>query len=462
MTCSFGAARKYRDEKRPREGLFRGREFLMKDLYTFDWNEAKAQESYENVKKAYSAFFGDLKFRHLVAEATSGNIGGNQSHEYHLLSSKGEDDVVSCDSCDYVANEEIAKRDDGFPSHIISVPVGLMESLAQSVEQTYQSKLPLRKFLALTQSHGDLLQIILPPRHDSEETTFNRHVMKELYPNIVLGTEHGSPSRKSSVSDLFTSTSTIKDRRVIYVMDRKISCDGFDPEHVTINGRSYPATVFKPGLDLVRLTAGDKCPNGACAGKLKIQKCVEIGHTFHLGTRYTTPLGATVSGPTASHSAHGAPPAEADDSSKQGRIIHNDAKLPMQMGCHGIGISRLIAAAANILQDAKGLNWPRAMAPFEAVIVPTLGREPEAGQVYDMLTDGETPLDCVIDDRPANFASKMKDADMIGYPIIVVVGKGWKAEPQSCQVQCRRLGSFAQDVALKDMKAKVDELLDQL
>ena len=434
----------------------------MKDLYTFDWNETQALETYESVKRAYSAFFDDLRLPNLVAEATSGNIGGNMSHEFHVMSSKGEDDVVSCDTCDYVANEEVAKRDDGFPNNTVKVSIDQMKSMMQAVDPIYPEKLRLRRYFALTQNGGDILQIIVPAREgNSKGTAFNPHVIKELYPNIDLNIGYTSEFDKSSVSDTSSSVGNVKNPYTICIIDRKISCEGFNPTHVTINGHSYPAKVIRPGLDLAKIVEGDNCPKSNCSGHLKIQKCVEIAHTFYLGTRYSAPLNATISVPAAVPPVNN-PLAESDQPSHQAQLGHMSTKLPIQMGCHGIGISRLIATAANVLKDAKGLNWPRAIAPFEAVIVPTLDHENGASQVHDLLKEGDSPVDCVIDDRSTPFASKMKDADLIGYPVIVVVGKGWKEEPRECQVQCRRLKSLVLDVSVKELKGKIGELLAQL
>ena len=435
----------------------------MKDLYTFDGTEIEALKTYESVKKAYSAFFDSLKLRYLVAQATSGIIGGNKNHEYHLLSSKGEDEVISCDNCGYSANEEIAKRDDGFPSQIMNVPLDQMRSWAQTVEPTGPHRLPIRRFYYMTKGCDYLIQVILPVRESNYEGTVpNTHVLKELYPSIDFNTANPELQFSSLVTQLSMINLAVETPSIVCVLDRKVSCNEFTPEYVAVNGKSYRAKVVRPGRDLVKIADGDRCPNENCQGKLKVQKCVELGHTFHLGTRYSSPLGATISGPAANAPVTGG---QTEPGAQIRPIVsdHNNSRLPIQMGCHGIGISRLIAAAAGVLKDDKGLNWPRAMAPFEAVIVPTLGRESEASEVYDLLSDGNgtgSTTDCIIDDRPANFGAKMNDADLIGYPIIVVVGKGW--ERGVCQVQCRRLGSFKADVPLEELRAKVGKLLDQL
>jgi prolyl-tRNA synthetase len=188
-------------------------------------------------------------------------------------------------------------------------------------------------------------------------------------------------------------------------------------------------STHKP-LNLLRIVSGDSCPR--CSdGKLNVQKAIELGHTFHLGTRYSEPLSATVDVPAGN--------SEAFVGSEGPRLN----QVPLQMGCHGIGLSRLIGAIAETLADDKGLNWPRVIAPFEVVIISGKGLDEAALEVYDTLrskssmTD-RSELDLILDDRAESFPWKLQDADLVGYPIIVVVGRRWRTE-RKCEVQCRRL-----------------------
>lgn len=269
----------------------------MKDLYTFDSTSEAALKTYGEVRAAYADFFDELKMPYLVANADSGDMGGNLSHEYHFATPAGEDNVISCESCDHVTNEEL-----------IEGPI---------------------------------------------------------------------------------SDST-------------------------------------------------KCPR-CNAGPLKVQRAVELGHTFHLGTRYSEPLGAVINN-------------------------HLGERAALEMGCHGIGVSRLIGAVTSILADEKGLNWPRVMAPFEAVIVPAKGLGPDAEHVYDMLSTSSgtgAPVDAVIDDRRHEMGWKFQDADLIGYPVIIVLGRGWKTG-RKCEVQCRRLNSLKEEVPEADLVTFVNSLLGRL
>jgi prolyl-tRNA synthetase len=204
-------------------------------------------------------------------------------------------------------------------------------------------------------------------------------------------------------------------------------------------------------LNLLRISDGDVCPR-CTDGRLKVQRAIELGHTFHLGTRYSEPLSATVNLPD-------------NDLNALGIEAALSTQVPMQMGCHGIGVSRMIGAVADTLADGKGLNWPRVMAPFEVVIIPGKGLDDASLKVYDTLckvpTDAGNPrLDLILDDRAASFPWKMKDADLVGYPVIVVVGRRWKAE-SICEVQCRRL-QLRQEVAIEELSDYVRSLLARL
>ena len=305
----YQISRKYRDELRPRQGLLRTREFLMKDLYTFDASPTAAMRTYDAVRRAYAAFFAeDLKVPYAMADADSGAIGGDLSHEFHVLSPSGEDDLLMCDACGFCANAERTE---------------------------------------------------------------------------VLG------SRQQSSSD---------------------------EQH---------------------------CPK--CKKPLKVRKSIELAHTFYLGTKYSAPLEANINLPTT-----------------DGR----QRLQPLEMGCYGVGVSRIIAGTADILSDARGLGWPRAIAPFDVVVVANEQGESSSTDVASRLSvweprGGTTPaVDVVVDDRDKSMAWKLNDADLIGYPVIVVLGRGLKEG--RCEVQCRRLGSLKQDVTLEDLPAFVHRILDKL
>ena len=305
----YQVSRKYRDELRPRQGLLRAREFLMKDLYTFDISKSQALTTYHTVRQAYSDFFDEFKVPYIIAEADSGNIGGDLSHEYHIESDKGEDVVYICQACNFTANEEILEGQDSL---------------------------------------------------DKEQ--------------------------------------------------RQCKCL--------------------------------KCSSG-----MKGIATIELGHTFYLGTKYSEPLGALVDVPKLLE----------DDATAVEKNEASTISVSMEMGCHGIGVSRLIAGIASILSDKKGLNWPRAIAPFEAVIISSPGAEESVTQLSDQLSH---TVDVIIDDRDKSLVWKMKDADLIGYPVMVIFGRSWAKEGK-CEVQCRRL-NVREDVRPELLLGLVESLLAKL
>lgn len=294
----YQVTRKYRDEPRPRQGLLRTREFLMKDLYTFDETQELALNTYEDVRQAYQAFFDELKLPYIVAEADSGNIGGDMSHEYHLPSSKGEDQVYSCSNCNIAFNQEVLLR------------------ASKSTKET------------------------------------------------------------------------------------------------------------------------DLCHCPSCSKAMTCQTTIELGHTFYLGEKYSKPLDAMV-------------PIQAGDVGTMKAI---------EMGCHGIGISRIIAGVANFYSDQTGLCWSRAMAPFELAIIQSGNSYGTASELAATISR-TTNIDVVIDDRQKSLIWKMKDADLIGYPILAILGKSWEKEGK-VEIQCRKLG-FQQNADWADIPQLISQLLDK-
>ncbi|KAI9371396.1 prolyl-tRNA synthetase [Aspergillus egyptiacus] len=455
----YQISRKYRDEPRPRQGLLRGREFIMKDLYTFDHSVEDALKTYDLVRGAYTRLFDELKIPYLVAAADSGNMGGSLSHEFHFASSKGEDTVVGCSNCGSVYNEELA---DG--RNPMSIPAQEQApSPGFDVDEQSGStgaRVSTGLWMAISKDKRTLFRGWYPQFtvHDGAEPVtreVNSHAAKAIAdaagieldisvenpleqwaahvksPMAHAGAGAGSSTQGPQVLDVYDSLVHAYQRPPLGDLLQAADCAAEDLECLRLD--TFPGTNDR--LNLVKVHDGDQCPR-CSSGKLKAHTAVELGHTFHLGTRYSDVLAASV-------------------------MTEGGATVPMQMGCHGIGVSRMITAVADNLADSKGLNWPRAMAPFEVIVVPTKGLEEEAEKIYDKLVeDKASPIDAILDDRDKQMGWKLGDADLIGYPVIVVVGKGWKKQ-RTVEVQCRRLGR-RQDVALEDLSSVVHSLLCQL
>ncbi|KAJ5995157.1 hypothetical protein N7481_002134 [Penicillium waksmanii] len=460
---SLGKARKYRDEARPRQGLLRGREFVMKDLYTFDYNVPEALKTYKAVKYAYTQLFDELKIPYLVAAADSGNMGGSLSHEYHFISAKGEDRVVSCSHCDHVYNEELA---DGKTHKFNETEESAAVPGFQTEEAKVEGGATISNGMWMAISHdGNTLLRGWYPKYSMQngstepvERHVNSHAVKAIATaagvDLDLSVENPkekwtahvqsrSSSHRPRVLDLYDSQVRVYQRPPLSDLLKEIGCTAADIEYSKLD--RFPGTSNQ--LSLVRVHDGDNCAQ--CAdGQLTSNPAVELGHTFHLGTRYSEVLQASVS----------VNQAVLDGSAESGAKSSKEQIVPMQMGCHGIGVSRLISAVANRLADPKGLNWPRAIAPFDVAVVPTKGLDSVAEKIYDSLTS--VSVDTLLDDRDKGMGWKLGDADLIGYPVLVVVGNGWKKN-QTLEVQCRRLG-VKEDVSMDNLPTFVEGLLSQL
>ncbi|KAI9735013.1 MAG: hypothetical protein M1818_006590 [Claussenomyces sp. TS43310] len=489
----YQISRKYRDELRPRHGLLRSREFVMKDLYTFDLDSATALQTYKLVCAAYRSFFDELKLPYLVAEADSGEMGGSISHEFHFPTPVGEDRVISCTRCDYVANEELAECSTSAGDDTASN--GDWSFLSET-EMTHLDPTPCARFTVwrgITRDRMTLVNVWYPSMQlfsqssvaNGTRAEINIHAVKAIVPEV-------DPSVEDSVSlwnhtldqilDSMSDGSVPNELKIVNLVDRRLPMSAVDA--MLTGYPTYPVSPFRdtPGLvpvmstisktsnsdrslNLLRIKEGDHCPR--CAhGSLTVQKAIELGHTFFLGTRYSEPLKAMVTVPVEHLRSDAVREDFRDNSNKSNSLSH--VQIPVQMGCHGIGISRMMGAVAETLADEKGLNWPRSIAPYEVVIVPTRGLETESSAVYDALSGnsrdsqpcGTKIHDLVLDDRKYGFAWKMRDADLIGYPVVVVVGKDWKTGG-TCEVQCRRL-NIRENVPIAVLSKVVEGLLVQL
>lgn len=434
----YQISRKYRDEPRPRQGLLRGREFLMKDLYTFDVAVPAALQTYDVVRAAYSKFFDELKMPYIVAKADSGNMGGELSHEYHLPSLKGEDSIISCSRCDYVKNEELVDSK--------QVKLRPLTSAELDTSGAGEKVISLREAVFITRDKKTLVKAYCKGRDTaasdaSPDCEMNQYAVKAAVPEVALGIENPSEQFVSSNAEGSSILYMFDDRITWQEMQAKLCTERDTSNRPDVAMHIVESASGSKGIpDLVKLQRGDKCP--ACSeGQIQVQKAIEIGHTFHLGTRYSEALGAKVAVDPGSKSQH---------------------EAFVQMGCHGIGVSRLIAATASALSDKVGLNWPRVIAPFEVIVIPHRKTDVEAcNAVYDQLLQGEPGCnDAMVDDRETDWLSKLRDADLIGYPVIIFLGKAWR-ERGEYEVQCRRL-NIKQNVAREELSGFVKSLLEKL
>ncbi len=397
---------KFRDEIRPRFGIMRAREFLMKDAYSFDVDEEASAESYRQMHAAYQAVFDRLGLRYRAVEADTGSIGGSFSHEFMVLAATGEDDIASCTACDYAANVE--KAEVVLAGGELPAPSQEMASVATPGTHTVEA---VARFLgvepravAKTMIYmADGKPVAAMVRGDREINEIKlKNLLKAaevvLASPTVIAEVTGGPLGFSGPTGLKIPIYADQElyRQAAWVVGANQADTHLTGLHL---GRDVPTARQ---ADLRSVVTDDPCPR--CGGQLTLDRGIEVGHIFRLGTKYSLALGANY--------------LDAEGLSK-----------PIVMGCYGIGVSRIVAAAIEQGHDANGIIFPLAIAPFSLAVLPMSASGPawdEAQRLYQELT--AAGLDVLIDDRDLRPGVKFKDGDLLGIPYRLVVGeKGLKA-----------------------------------
>ena len=435
---------KFRDERRPRYGLMRSREFIMKDAYSFDVDEAGLDESYKSMYDAYTRIFTRCGLTFRPVEADSGAIGGSGTHEFMAIAEAGEADIVYCTKCDYAANIEIGKpgimkqEEEALQElSIVDTPnASTIEAVAEMLN------LPLHKTIkaVVFSIDGKVVLAIVRGDHEVNEVAVQHAVLGSVEPEMATPEE----LEKVGLTSGFISPVGLKQtEEFAIVVDESVMetynvCGGAnkkDAHYININPKrdfNVEDIIVAP----IRLiTDDDVCPT--CGGTLEHAKGIEVGQVFKLGTKYSEALQATF-------------------------LDQNGRPNPMIMGCYGIGVSRTLAAAIEQYHDENGIIWPRAIAPFEAVIVPINAKDEAlmstSQTIYTALQDAG--VDVLLDDRKDRAGVKFKDADLIGYPLRITVSKN-TLENNEVEIQIRKSGE-AITCAIDSVATKVTELLQDL
>ncbi len=435
---------KFRDERRPRYGLMRSREFIMKDAYSFDVDEAGLDESYKSMYDAYTRIFTRCGLTFRPVEADSGAIGGSGTHEFMAIAEAGEADIVYCTKCDYAANIEIGKpgimKQDEEVLHELSVVDTPNASSIEAVADMLN--LPLHKTIkaVVFSIDGKVVLAIVRGDHEVNEVAVQHAVLGSVEPEMATPEE----LEKVGLTAGFISPIGLKQtEEFAIVVDESVMetynvCGGAnkkDAHYVNINPKrdfNVEDIIVAP----IRLiTKDDVCPK--CGGALEHAKGIEVGQVFKLGTKYSEALQATF-------------------------LDQNGRPNPMIMGCYGIGVSRTLAAAIEQYHDENGIIWPRSIAPFEAVIVPINAKDEAlmstSQTIYTALQNAG--VDVLLDDRKDRAGVKFKDADLIGYPLRITVSKN-TLENNEVEIQIRKSGE-ALPCAIDSVADKVTELLQNL
>ena len=432
---------KYRDEKRPRFGLMRSREFIMKDAYTFDMDEEGLDRQYHLMYDAYTRIFTrcGLHFRPVVAD--SGAIGGSGSHEFEVIADSGEADIVYCKDCDFAANIEAVETKALSSSVHNDKAKEIVETPGQHTIQMVCDFLHVPvvcSVKAVVYKLDDTVVLALV-RGDHE---VNEVRLQNLFNAVNVGLASDEDLKRCGLIAGYISPIGLKkadnfeiivDTTVMEMEDACCGANAVDKHYVHVNPKRDFGDVRVETIRLI--TAEDCCPK--CGGMIELKKGIEVGQVFKLGTKYSEKLGCT--------------------------YLDRDGKThPMVMGCYGIGITRTVAASIEQNHDKDGIIWPVAIAPYEVVIVPANNKDEgvmnAARHLYDEMEDCRDEV--ILDDRDERAGIKFKDADLIGYPIRVTIGKKWK-ESGLVEVRLRRSGVVS-EVALADCKTKVLEMLEEL
>jgi len=395
---------KYRDEIRPRFGLLRGREFIMKDAYSFDTNQEGLEKSYAVMADAYTKIFNRCGLETRMVRSDSGAIGGSLSHEFMVLveTDSGENDVLYCEHCDYASNTNHAETtpvpantDGGFNKYeLVSTPnVKTIEELSEFLHIEPSMTCKALVYIA----DGKPVQIMIRGDQSVEETKLKNalnaneiRIASAVEIAEYLGTEAGFVGLKDAKCRVIADNS---------VKDLKNFVIGANQKDVHYVGANWGIDYELPELFDVRLSkAGEACP--ICEKPLKMTQGIEVGNIFQLGTKYSSKMHAVFQ--------------DVDGSEK-----------PFIMGCYGIGVSRTAAAAIEKFHDDFGIKWPKEIAPYQVTIIPVNINDEQQMSVANELCEKfeKQGIEVLFDDRDERAGVKFKDADLIGVPVRIVVGK---------------------------------------
>ncbi len=400
---------KFRDEPRPRFGLMRGREFIMKDAYSFDVDEEGAKKSYDVMFEAYQRICDRLGFDYAAVEADTGNIGGTLSHEFQVLAETGEDEVVSCTGCGYAANVEKAEMQFDDDLGPVDDALGEMEQVdtphTRTIEEIteFLEVQPARVIKTLIYKVDDEpFAVLMRGDHSANELKIRTfiHEQTELGHGeirMASDSEVGSIIRAQVgyAGPVELDIPVFADLAVEPMTNAVVGANQTNAHLINVNpGRDFEVDQFS---DFRAAQAGDLC--GRCGEAFEMFRGIEVGHVFYLGTKYSEALDATVQD-------------------------QNGEQRPMQMGCYGLGVTRILAATVEQNHDNDGIIWPINIAPYEVAILPLQadheGVRDACEALYEELR--EAGVEVVIDDRDIGVGPKFKDADLIGMPVRVALG----------------------------------------
>jgi prolyl-tRNA synthetase len=433
---------KFRDETRPRFGLMRGREFLMKDGYSFHENEDDMKREFELMEQTYKEIFSSLGLDFRVVEADSGAIGGDGSKEFMVIANSGEDTIVICDSCEYGANIEASKRipkttdaeqPQGDYGKFHTPNISKIEDLAKyfHIDQFYTIKAVIKK--ALYDDENKIVVFFIRGDDELQETkacnSVNANELVDASEEEIK--EAGLHAGFVGIDNLPENLTFVIDNELKESTNMIMGANEIDYHYVNVDLSKFENLVFD---DLIAVQEGNIC---ACCGKGKLgyKKGIEAGHIFQLGTKYSKALEANF-------------------------LNQNGKSEPFVMGTYGIGVSRLLSAIIEQNHDEKGMIWTKQSAPYLVdIIVSNAKKEEElnfGNKIYKELKSKN--IEVILDDRLDRFGPKISDFELIGFPYAIIIGKGLK--DNIVQIVDRKTLEKI-EVSCDEVVSKMEELLKQ-
>lgn len=397
---------KYRDEKRPRFGLMRCREFIMKDAYSFDVDEENMKKAYEIMWEAYDKVFTRLKLKYKVVQGDTGAMGGKISHEFMAMSEVGESLIAYCDNCDYAATDEKAEvvyrvnENSGKELELEKVYTPNVTTIEALVEFFNVEHSNFAKALVFNVT-GKPVVAIIPGDRELNETKFcnylgiAEHDLEMADEEMILDITGANKGFTGPIG-LKEGVRLLVDSRITKMKNLVVGGNETDYHIKNVNyGRDFTGEVVE---DLLLVREGDICPK--CGEPLKMDRGIEVGNIFQLGTKYSDSLGATF-------------------------LDENGKEKPFIMGCYGIGVSRSVAAVVEQYHDEDGIIWPLVVAPYHVIITIVNVKAEEQVELGEKLYEdlSSLGLEVILDDRNERAGVKFKDRDLIGVPIRITVGK---------------------------------------
>ncbi|MBA3805368.1 MAG: proline--tRNA ligase, partial [Acidobacteria bacterium] len=409
---------KFRDEQRPKSGLLRVRQFIMKDAYSFDVDQAGLDRAFENQREAYKRIFDRCGLKYVIVEASSGAMGGSASNEFMVRTDAGEDMIATCDKCDYAANLEKAQSrlpeiKDGIG---LDAPVEFPTPGVRTIEDltTFPGGAPadqqIKTLVYMATGDGEGSQFVLAllrGDHQLHETKLSDALagaeMRPAQAEEIRGLLNAGAGSLGGVGAKARAREMGREIRILAdlaLKGRRNMTTGANKDEHHLRGvnlsRDIPVDQW---VDLRTVTSGEGCPQ-CTEGVLEIAKSLEVGHIFKLGTKYSEAMGA--------------------------RVLTQDGKeVPVVMGSYGIGVERIMASAIELHHDEDGIIWPKAIAPFDCVVTITNMKQDELKEAGEKLYKALQlrGLDVLLDDRDERAGVKFKDADLIGIPYRITIGK---------------------------------------